>query len=923
MRPKKTPVRRRRLEENDGEEVVSEILGQVQLRNSDTVLVNEISRDIDGKGKRENNNTRTSITTTTTTTSSNNEIEHAIRNQRQQDNNDNVMPPARNRVQKTKTTNKKLTRSSPKVHFASSLDDIPPPELIIDRRYSNNNNNDNNNNIEGDYLHRVLRFCPRKNCSISSPLQGDNDRTILSSFSLTKTKIIMEGMISGSNFFHHLVVTGIAIRELWKEYNLSNQFQFLTSLVKCVDEGSIQLVLNSPNEVDILPSLNIFLTQNAFEKCRDLPLIQQHRQHKKFDVANRIQHVIKGLFDITKGAPIYSNDKSKDEISARMVYNLVDNKQLERYSNNVDEDDDDKSSFPILNIKGLLPTLRPYQAAAVEWMIEREHVKNHGEEWKVMWSVLDSTARRITPLIQLNVNQNSNENLGPLYCPFNGRIARTVREAKKITLGGNNDPIRGGILAEQMGLGKTVEVLALILANPKSKINKIFNNKPAACRQELISVDESSMNNKNESRRNMGVDSDRLELGDTNNLFKDEVNPRIFSNGTVPVIPDTGEEQVRQRWIDCFEVGSCICGDLICFSKKIQKTKIVFCETCEEPMHLECTCLELVDAEKLPKLDLRRTFGNERLECVLCKDCPCCFARRRKHTPPIRSRATVIICPPSILDQWEQEIKRHTKQMKVLIYDGVEKVCNKARKRAGAMRLLHPTYMANADIILVSFVALMSDLSHSEENRFAFQNNDDNWSISLRKRKKYRVVPSPLLSIHFWRVCIDEAQRVEVTTTKLAKMALKLKAEYLWAVSGTPIGHGKLQDLYGLFLFLGLAPFDNREWFNSCLSSTIEGVDDRIQLILHKIFWRSTKGLETVKNQVGLPEMRDEQIILNFSSIERHFYDRQLEKTIQLASNFKDIEIAGEGKKRKSTGPDYLSESLHRCSCDRCSCCCC
>jgi len=44
----------------------------------------------------------------------------------------------------------------------------------------------------------------------------------------------------------------------------------------------------------------------------------------------------------------------------------------------------------------------------------------------------------------------------------------------------------------------------------------------------------------------------------------------------------------------------------------------------------------------------------------------------------------------------------------------------------------------------------------------------------LRGSKKYKPVPSPLLRLHFWRVCLDEAQMVENTTAKAAEMASKL-----------------------------------------------------------------------------------------------------------------------------------------------------
>ena len=66
-----------------------------------------------------------------------------------------------------------------------------------------------------------------------------------------------------------------------------------------------------------------------------------------------------------------------------------------------------------------------------------------------------------------------------------------------------------------------------------------------------------------------------------------------------------------------------------------------------------------------------------------------------------------------------------------------------------------------------------------------------------------------------------------------------------------------------------------------------------------------------MKRQIGIPDMREERIVLKFSSIERHFYSLQLERTMQLATNFKNPVATGE-RKRKAAGLDNLSECLHR-----------
>ena len=61
---------------------------------------------------------------------------------------------------------------------------------------------------------------------------------------------------------------------------------------------------------------------------------------------------------------------------------------------------------------------------------------------------------------------------------------------------------------------------------------------------------------------------------------------------------------------------------------------------------------------------------------------------------------------------------------------------------------------------------------------------------NLRHQKRYVVLPCPLLALKFWRVCIDEAQTVESSTTKLAEMTLRMKAIHRWCVTGTPLQKG-------------------------------------------------------------------------------------------------------------------------------------
>jgi len=127
------------------------------------------------------------------------------------------------------------------------------------------------------------------------------------------------------------------------------------------------------------------------------------------------------------------------------------------------------------NIPGLVPKLRKYQEAAVAWMLQRERGQYEDKGWELAWVVIhpcqplttevdaevDDTndAQRcitgmddggdVTPLYR---NKGSYPASSIFYNPFTGWIVDSYEAAKVCTIG-NTGVLRGGILAESMGLG--------------------------------------------------------------------------------------------------------------------------------------------------------------------------------------------------------------------------------------------------------------------------------------------------------------------------------------------------------------------------------------------------------------------------------------------------------------------------------------
>ena len=133
----------------------------------------------------------------------------------------------------------------------------------------------------------------------------------------------------------------------------------------------------------------------------------------------------------------------------------------------------------------------------------------------------------------------------------------------------------------------------------------------------------------------------------------------------------------------------------------------------------------------------------------------------------VKSSATLIIVPSTLLSQWILEVTKCTRAnaVKVGTYERKKMVGKLERK------LLE---LASCDIVFCHY----GDLERS----------------------------SPLRKIHWRRVVIDECQMIRSSTTMIAKNCRALVSDHRWMVSGTPL-YSSIDDLNGILAFLKIWPF--------------------------------------------------------------------------------------------------------------------
>ena len=145
----------------------------------------------------------------------------------------------------------------------------------------------------------------------------------------------------------------------------------------------------------------------------------------------------------------------------------------------------------------------------------------------------------------------------------------------------------------------------------------------------------------------------------------------------------------------------------------------------------------------------------------------------------------------------------------------------------------------------------------------------------MRHEKRFKIRKSPLVQLDFWRVILDESQMIESTGSSPAEMALKLRTQHRWCVTGTPVQRG-VGDLYGLFRFLRASPLDDWTYFRNGVLSPLATRDKKsLQVFLHlfkKLFWRNTKAL--VRAEMRLPPQTEVVYQLTHSAQEADYYSR-------------------------------------------------
>ncbi|PKY04018.1 DEAD box-containing helicase-like transcription factor/DNA repair protein [Aspergillus campestris IBT 28561] len=216
------------------------------------------------------------------------------------------------------------------------------------------------------------------------------------------------------------------------------------------------------------------------------------------------------------------------------------------------------------------------------------------------------------------------------------------------------------------------------------------------------------------------------------------------------------------------------------------------------------------------------------------------------------SGATLIITPPAILEQWEQEIRSHAPGLRVTHYEGIQR-----HKTMSNQELVN--FLVDHDVVLTTYNVLAREVHYS----------GDAPKRDLRHEKRFEPRKSPLVQISWWRVCLDEAQMIETGVSNAAKVARLIPCQNAWAVTGTPLRRD-ITDLLGLLLFLHYEPFCG-VWNRLC-----HFFKPTLAQIVHSTAIRHNK--DNVRDELRLPPQKRIVLTVPFTAVEEQRYGQLFEQ---------------------------------------------
>ncbi len=218
------------------------------------------------------------------------------------------------------------------------------------------------------------------------------------------------------------------------------------------------------------------------------------------------------------------------------------------------------------------------------------------------------------------------------------------------------------------------------------------------------------------------------------------------------------------------------------------------------------------------------------------------------------TKAALIVCPTSVLGNWQKELERFSPSLKVALHYGPQRSKGENFKR----------FVDEYDVILTSYG--MTHIDHEE------------------------------LSSFYWNsVIIDEAQNIKNASTKQSRSVRKLRGRHHIALTGTPM-ENRLSELWAIFDFINKGYLGSLKSFQDRFAARIErdGETEKIkelQQFIQPFLLRRTKKDQDVA--LNLPDKIEQKEFVPLTSEQASLYEQLIKDTFARLEKLNGFERKG------------------------------
>ncbi|CAK5267784.1 unnamed protein product [Mycena citricolor] len=293
-------------------------------------------------------------------------------------------------------------------------------------------------------------------------------------------------------------------------------------------------------------------------------------------------------------------------------------------------------------------------------------------------------------------------------------------------------------------------------------------------------------------------------------------------------------------------------------------------------------------------------------------------------------KTTLIVTPPTLAPQWMDELRTHAPSLKVLLYEGWNKVdvpltraeldkaraksqISKQRKGKGRARdwdedadamdvdtevLDWASFVQGYDVVVTTYATLSRDVNVARAARQRPRREDVVYAATIERAR------SPLIMTEWLRVVMDEVQMVG--GGQVEDMVSMIPRVSSFAVSGTP-ARTQVADLIHVLRFLRvdhLLGYSARHWQRLVCA----GYSEYFRRFFQGIAVRTTKA--SIKTELTIPQQTRYLVGIEMGRVERHVYDRNLESILlELGLDARGVDVRGE---QRTPDPVILRSLLRK-----------